>query len=176
LPKLLTDILAVGVPIVALVISLASLSFSRRAIQLSERQEKRKQPLLVLELDDSYFEVLQGGRRIYSFHLSVKNPSDSDNAIARVDMHLRYVLDSGISITAKLPAVELGDKADTRKCLVAPLRVSAHDTVLGWCDFIVEPGVLNGHQIEAYQIVVSDSQDAAATIEPLVVQMKQNET
>ncbi len=171
-----TDVVVAGAAIAALLVSLRSLRVSSRALQLSEKQERRKEPRLVPKLLDSCFEDLAEGDRAYSLSLSVGNPTDSDNAIAQIEMHLRYRIDDSASITVKLspsvgtcsPASSIGPR------LVAPSRIAAHDTISGWCDFIVKPGIVGGHMIDGYKIVLTDSHQVETAVEPFVVSEKRH--
>jgi hypothetical protein len=100
----------------------------------------------------------------------------SDNAIAQIEMHLRYRIDDSASITVKLsPSVHTRPRANSiRPRLIAPSRVAAHDTISGWCDFIVKPDIIGGHTIDGYQIVLTDSHQGEAAVEPLVVSEKRH--
>jgi hypothetical protein len=111
-----------------------------------------------------------------SFSLSVGNPTDSDNAIAQIEMHLRYLIEDAALMTVKLPpSVGTCDPAkDSRRWLTTPARVAAHDTVSGWCDFVVKPGILNGRPIDGYQIVLTDSHQAETSVDALVVSEKRH--
>jgi hypothetical protein len=111
--------------------------------------------------------------KVYSFLLSVRNPSDSDNAIAQIEMRLRYLIDGATSITVKLPSVRMSDPPNSERARFAtPSRVAAHDTVSGWCDFIVKADILSGRVIDGYQVVLTDSHQAEATVDALVVSEK----
>lgn len=171
-----TNIVVAGAAIAALLVSLRSLRVSSRALRLSEQQERRKEPRLVPRLLDSYSENLAEGDRVYSFSLSVGNPTDSDNAIAQIEMHLRYRVDDFASITVKLsPSVHTCPPASSiRPRLIAPSRIAAHDTISGWCDFIVNLGIVGGHMIDGYQIVLTDSHQGETAVEPLVVSEKRH--
>lgn len=158
-----------GISIVALLFSFAGIGFSRRAVRLAERQEERKNPLLVPELREGYFVKRQDDARVYFFLLSVRNPTDSDNAIARIELHLRYLLNSGVPITAKFGPDKPNVFFDNRIRLHAPHRIGARDTVSGWCDFTIEAAALNGNSIDGYQIVLADSHGTDATVNVLVI-------
>ena len=170
------SIVAAGTAIAAFVVACMSFRISSRALRLSEKQERRKEPRLAPRLLDSYFENLAEGDRVYSFSLSVGNPTDADNAIAQIEMHLRYFIDGAVSMTVKLPlSVVVGNTAnDALPRLLAPSRIAAHDTVSGWCDFVVKPGILSGHIIDGYQIVLTDSHQAETAVDALVVSEKRH--
>jgi len=169
-----TDIVVAIMAIAAFIVSVASLLVSLRALRLSEKQEKRKQPQLFPSLLESHFENLLEGGRIYSFWLLVRNATDSDNAIAQIEMHLRYLIDSDVSMTVKLPPseVNMSGHVNNYPRLIAPSRIAAHDTASGWCNFLVKPGILAGHKIEGHQIVLTDSHQAETHVDALVVSEK----
>ncbi len=169
-----TDVVVAVTAVAALIVALRSLGVSSRALRLSEKQEQRKQPRLVPKLLDSHFENLTEGGRVYSFLLSVANPTDSDNAIAQIEMHLRYVIEGDVSMIVKLPTSPIGicDRANDHPRLTTPSRIAAHDTASGWCDFVIKPGILSGRAIEGYQIVLTDSHQAERSIDALVVSEK----
>jgi hypothetical protein len=165
-----TDIVVAVTAVAALIVALRSFGVASRALRLSEKQEQRKQPRLVPRLLDSHFENLTEGGRVYSFSLSVGNPTDSDNAIAQIEMHLRYLIDGDVSMTVKLPpSVGICARANDHPRLITPSRIAAHDTVSGWCDFVVKPGILSGRTIDGYQIVLTDSHQAERSVDALVV-------
>jgi hypothetical protein len=166
-----TDIVVAVAAVAALLVALTSFRVSLHALRLSEKQERRKEPRLVPRLLDSHVENLAGGDRVYSFSLSVGNPTDSGNAIAQVEMHLRYLIDDSASITVKLPPlVGASGPANTiHPRLITPSRIAAHDTVSGWCDFVVKSGILSGHTIDGYRIVLTDSHQAETSVEAFVV-------
>ena len=85
-------------------------------------------------------------------------------------MHLRYLLDGDRTMTVKLPALpDSHTSTGDRVRLLTPSRIAAHDTILGWCDFLVESGILNGRAIEGYKVVLTDSQQAEASVDVHVV-------
>jgi hypothetical protein len=170
-----TDIVVAVMAVAAFIVAIGSFRMSSRALRLSERQEQRKQPRLVPRLLDSHFESLSEGGRAYSFSLSVANPTDSDNAIAQIEMHLRYLIDGDVSMTVKLPpSVGISVPKQDYPRLIAPSRIAAHDTASGWCDFVLKPGILNGHRIDGYQIVLTDSHQVETSVDALVVSEKRH--
>src|SRR5690348_14770933 len=121
-----TDIVVAAAAVVAVMVSLVSLGVSWRALRLSEKQEKRKDPRLVPQLLDSHFEALAGGGRVYSFWLSVRTPADADNAIAQIEMHVSYLLAGATRVTVKLPTSAVSETLNgKRPRLAAPIRITA---------------------------------------------------
>jgi hypothetical protein len=170
------DIVVVAMAVAAFIVSIGSFRVSARALRLSEQQERRRQPRLFPKLLESQFENLTEGGRVYSFLLSVGNSTDSDNAIAQIEMHLCYMIDGDVSMTVKLPPSLVNScyPVGERPRLVAPSRIAAHDTVSGWCDFAVKPGILGGRRIEGYRVVLTDSHQIETSVDVLIVSEKRH--
>lgn len=171
-----TDIVVAVMAVAAFIVAVGSFRVSSRALRLSEQQDQRKQPRLFSRLLDSHFENLAEGGRVYSFWLSVGNPTDSDNAIAQIEMHLRYLIEGDVAMTVKLPALPVSICApmNDHPRLIMPSRIAAHDIASGWCDFVIKPGILSGRRIEGYQIVLTDSHQAETSVDALVVSEKRH--
>lgn len=169
-----TNIAAATTAVAAFVLSIASYRTASRALWISEQQEQRKRPQLFLSLLDSSIHRAPQGESIYSFWLSIRNPTDSDNALALIEMHIRYVIVGGVSLTVKLPTSSGSALVGKEARLVIPSRVAAHDTISGWCEFILNPNVINGHTIDGYQIVLTDSHQAETSVEAILVTEKRH--
>ena len=176
LAKSWTDIVVAGMAVAAFIVSVGSFKVSLQALRLSQRQDDRKQPKLSLSLLDSYFESLPETGRLYSFLLSLGNPTDSDNAVAQIEMHLSYVIEDNILMTVKLPPslADFDSYTNNHPRLRTPFRITAHDTASGWCNFLIAPGVLGGRRVESYQIVVTDSHLAETSVDAFVVSEKRH--
>lgn len=96
-----TDLLAIIIAIISLGVSLINLYFYYQSHRRAYQQEKRQQPNLLLEHIDSWVRK-EKSSRTYAFRLSVKNPTDSDNAISSVDLCLTYLTPSNTQMTVKL--------------------------------------------------------------------------
>jgi hypothetical protein len=161
-----SNVVTAAAAVVALAVSFVSLALSWRSFHQLERQERRKEPKLVCKLLDSRFDRSVDGGRAYSFSISVLNPTDSDNAIAQIELRLRYSIDRTTIIAAKIPLDDKGNLPDGAAIrLRTPCRVSAHDTESGWCAFLVDPAVLQGRTVEGHQLVLMDSHQVEATLD-----------
>jgi len=60
-----TDITVAVAAVAALIVSLASLKYSWRALRLSEPREHRRAPMLALKLLNSFFERIPQRSRVY---------------------------------------------------------------------------------------------------------------
>lgn len=166
------DIAVAATAIAAFLVSLVSLFFSWRATQLADRQEARRKPQLLPRLLEGHFVALPNGARSYSFKLSVRNPSDSDNAVAAIDLHVSYAVRGGVMVTAKLPAsVQRSEPPQATPAFAVPSKLAAHDAIAGWCDFLVEREILSGG-IESYRLVLTDSHEVQASVDVFIVREK----
>jgi hypothetical protein len=171
------DVTSASAAVLALLVSLASFRTSSKALRLSEKQDQRKEPQLIAELLTSYFERLPNGGKLYAFSLSVRNPSDSNNAIAMVEMHVRYSLKGANSILVKLPSMSNASSSDDpQPRLAGPTSIPAHEAIQGWCSFLVAPQLLNGNPIESYHIAITDTHGLDTNVEVLVVNEKKHAT
>lgn len=170
-----TNVAAAITAIASFFISIASYRTASRALWISEQQERRKQPQLFLSLLESFIERTPQAETVYSFWLSIRNPTDSDNALASIEMHIRYVVASGVSLTVRLPTAPSDGSASKNQesRLKVPSRVAAHDTISGWCEFVLKRNFIDEHTIESYQIVLTDSHQGETSVDVILISEKQ---
>lgn len=162
-----TDIATVVAAVAALLISLVSLHYSRKSWVLAEVQDRRRQPKLLPEYLSGYFSTnADTGARTYHIQLAIRNPTDSDNSVARVELNLTYRLADETLITARVAATNDGAQ-DPR--LPVPQRIEAHETVAGWYAFAVDAAVIARRHVEAYTVELSDSHGQLASVTPLIL-------
>lgn len=144
-----------------------------RAFQLSNSQEERRRPQLVPYLADGY--VRRRDRetgRVYAISLSVSNPTDSDNAVARVELQVRYTTQQHVQLTLKLPHDE-SLRAELNRpdlsTLTPPVRVNAHGTVAGWVFFGLTQAIIGDGVIEGYKVLLTDSHGAVSQVAPIIM-------
>lgn len=154
----------------ALVVSIFSLLASRRATRLAEAQEERRKPKLSAYMQECHYKNgANGAYRKYAFLLSLRNTSDSDNALAEINLHLSYSTPSKMQMTVKIPA-DTGNHRDIGSPLLAvPLRIDAHQASLGWCFFHVEKALLQNANIERYTVSLVDSHGVEAVADAIIV-------
>jgi hypothetical protein len=145
---------------------------SRRMLQLAEQQESRRQPATVLYLADGFVHW-ESDARVYAFLLSISNPSDSNNAIARLDLRINYRTPTNYLAAVDVPAVldrEVGFGGPLQNRLELPIRIDAHQTVAGWSYFRFSRGLLEFCEVDLYTVVATDSQGSRQTVETVIVQ------
>jgi hypothetical protein len=169
-----TDFVTVTVAALALIISALSFFVSWRAYRLSVTQDRRRLPELIPSLRDGYVRYLSDNAScIYGFLLSVSNPTDANNAVATVELHITYSRTRDEKTTVKIPSEQSLDvkfARETAHLLPIPARVDAHQTLTGWCFFSLKKETLGAATIEGYKIALIDSHGIEAHIEPIMVQ------
>lgn len=169
-----------GAAWVAIVISLLSLRNSRKALDLSTKQDERRKPSLVPYLMDGYVRFgFAGNGRVYAFLLSVNNRADSDNSIADIELRVTYSTQTASELTVRVRSDQEAGKAfasESRTPLQNPAHIDAHRTIAGWCFFPIEETILEGARIDRYILAIIDSHQNEATIEPIIVREYGSET
>jgi len=148
-----------GGALVSAIFAVISFIYSRRALVISERQEARKLPELLIYLADGYIRT-RARSRIIGFSISVSNRSDADNSIAMIELQVDYTSSEGARMTVRLPCrVELAREfsREALSALAAPLRIDAHQTVSGWVFFELTAGLFGKVNVDTYTILLTDA-------------------
>lgn len=157
---------------IAVIISYLSYRRSGRALRLAEQQEERRRPVLIPYLHKGYLRRTEEDR-IYMFLLSVSNPSDSNNAVARIDLRIEYRTASNFRAAVDVLTVMLDDQAfggENHGFIEIPIRIEAHNTATGWVCFRVKKALLQDCSVDSYIILVTDSHGERGSIETALVQ------
>jgi hypothetical protein len=161
-------------------ISIFNLYFTWQSRRLAREQERRRLPRLVPSLVNGYFQDdKDAGARAYAFHVTVTNPTDSNNAIAEADLAITYLTAERTQMTVKLrangsPALNFVKGQDTT--LAVPASISAHNAVSGWLRFQVPAALLAGVTIESYRLIFTDPHREEASVAPILIQEYRDET
>lgn len=158
------DIVTAMAAVIALVLSVFSIHYTRASLSLSKEQDRRRLPRLTSTfLQGDYTADVTTGARVYRFEISVNNPTDSDNALVRAELRLTYRLKDGIEMTARLG--QIGGDGQLR----LPMRIAAHEAVAGWCHFQVPSAIVTCNIIDQYVIELTDTHDQIASVTPLIL-------
>lgn len=163
-----SDWIAFGSGVVALaafIVSVLGWNTARRAQRLAERQDGRRAPRLDLRVSDARAEV-QGDTRFYDLRVQISNPSDNPNAVARIELLIRYTRD--LPMTLRLNASP-GEAGDADGSLFAPRRLDAQDTAEGLCRFEVAATLLQGAVVESYALIVTDTHQNALSVDAGII-------
>src|ERR1700761_2773400 len=92
-------------------VSLVSLYLTWQNRRLVLAQEMRRLPRLIPTLVHGYYHNEDNLGRIYAFHLTVANPTDSNNAVATAELSITYLTADRVQMTMKLKANEPAAKS-----------------------------------------------------------------
>ena len=160
--------------------SLVSLYFTFLNRRLAITQEKRRLPRLISTLVHGYYQDSKDNRgRVYAFHITVTNPTDSNNAIAEAELSITYLTADRVQMTMKLRANEPAAKSfvqDKEQVLAIPTAILAHNAVSGWLWFHVPTAMLANRDIETYRLTFTDPHGEIVNVDPILVQEYRDET
>jgi hypothetical protein len=80
----------------------AQVRIATRALAISESQEQRRRPQLGIYQANGYRRYLPE-RQLFSFLVSVTNPTDINNSIAQAELQVTYLLEGDIMSTCRIP-------------------------------------------------------------------------
>lgn len=160
---------------IAVLISFGSLVVSFLAFRLSQRQDDRRRPSLVPSFLNGYVQFCDEDKvRLYAFLLSISNPSDSNNALARAELHVTYKTLSGQPVTVQIPSSQVVgngfSELEDFRLVVMPARLDAHQTITGWILFRISESILSESEINCYSILLVDSHQIRTSVEPIMIQ------
>jgi hypothetical protein len=166
-----TDKIAAAAAILAIIISIFSLKYSRESLTLAKNQDRRKHPKLSAKfIGGNYCLDTSTGIRSYNIQISISNQSDSDNAVTRAELYVKYRLHGDTEMTVRLP------QSDGTGQLELPMRISAHDTASGWCRFSMAPEIFSRNRIERYMVELTDTHNGLVSVEPLLLSRQHDDT
>ena len=115
---------------------------------------------------------------MYAFLVTVRNPSDSNNAISEADLAVTYLTKERVQLTVKLRADETAqfDPVQGKASeLRIPVSIPAHDTVSGWLYFRMPPAMAADITIESYSLILTDTHGKASEVVPILIQEYRDE-
>lgn len=153
---------------------------SARALSISEGQEKRRQPQLGIYLVNGYRRLVPR-RQLFGFLVSVSNPTDIDNSIARAELQITYLLDADVKAVCRIQHnPDLGESIahDKTRATVfqLPVRIDAHQTVSGWFLFGLDNDVIRNGTIDAHSLILEDTHGVSTNTDPIMVREWTDET
>ena len=177
----------VWIPVLALLVSLISVflswrssRISRRALAISESQEKRRQPQLGIYLANGYRRLTPNGQ-LFGFLVSVTNPTDINNSIARAELQITYLLEKDVITICRVQHNSaVGESASNNTHQVAtilslPMRIDAHQTVSGWFLFALDNEVIGKGSVDSHRLILEDTHNVSTSTDPIPVRQWLNE-
>ena len=179
-PKVWIPALALLVSLISVFLSWRSSRTARRALAISEGQEKRRQPQLGIYLANGYRQLISNGQ-LFAFLVSVTNPTDINNSIARAELQITYLLEKDVKTICRLqhnPAVGESASGVLREAptiFSLPMRIDAHQTVSGWFLFALDNQVIGKGSVDSHRLIVEDTHGVSTCSDPITVREWMNE-
>lgn len=180
-PKVWIPALALLISLISVFLSWRSSRIARRALAISESQEKRRQPQLGVYLANGYRQTGPNGQ-LFGFLVSVTNPTDINNSIARTELQITYLVEKDVKTTCRLqhnPAV--GERASSNAAVHAatifslPIRIDAHQTLSGWFLFALDNHVIGKGSVDSHRLILEDTHGVSICSDPITVREWMNE-
>jgi len=180
-PKTLVSVLALLVSCLSLIVSWRSGTRAARALAISEGQEERRQPRLGIYLVRGYRRLVPQ-RQLFGFLVSITNPTDTSNSIARAELQITYLLENDVRAVCRIPHNQaLGEKSgiETAKeanLFVLPARIDAHQTLSGWLLFSLDDSIIGEGSVDSHNLILEDTHSISTDSGPIMVREWTHET
>jgi hypothetical protein len=145
-----------------------------RALAISESQEKRRQPQLGIYLVNGYRRLVPK-QQLFGFLVSVSNPTDINNSIARAELQITYLLENDVEAVCRIPHSPTLGENTSRDAMPAatvfslPLHIDAHQTVSGWLLFALNNDVIGKGTIDGHSLILEDTHGISTNTDPIMV-------
>jgi hypothetical protein len=176
-PKTIIAALALIVSLISLAISWLSGNRASRALAISEEQENRRKPRFTVYVNKSRRRLTPHGQR-FDFLLSVSNPTDTSNSIARAELQITYLLENDVKAVYRIQhdsdlSGQL-DSAEELRPFALPVRIEAHQTLSGWFLFSLDD-VIKG-TVDSHSIILEDTHSISTDSGSIMVREWTHET
>jgi hypothetical protein len=155
----LPDMVSAVVAFVALIVAARSNRIARAALAIARTKEAREQPRLVPYLSDAYSLERERHRDI-EVSMSLSNPSDSNNSVARADLVVTHIV-GGETLTRTIFSSAPAARADVQseaKLLSPPIAIHAHGTIAGRLNFRLPHALIDRFKVREYEVQLTDAQ------------------
>jgi hypothetical protein len=144
---------------IALLVGAANRRLAKRALELSERQEARRESRVDVHLSSatSWRRPSQHDR-LLGVHLLVSNPTDRATSVVAAEMHLTYSVE-GVLTTVKMPPaihIEAFEFPEGLTPAALPIRLEPNDAVSSLFIFRIGDDLTRGRDVERYDIYLRD--------------------
>jgi hypothetical protein len=173
-PKNWIAALALLISFLSLLLSWRSAKRADRALAISEGQEERRKPRLCIYLIRGYRRRAPR-RQLFGFLVSVSNPTDTNNSIARAELQITYLLENEVKAACRIQhAGSLVEDASDNiaaafHAFSLPERIDAHQTLSGWFVFGLDDSVIGDGTVEGHSLILEDTHGISADSGPLMV-------
>jgi hypothetical protein len=135
---------------------------------------------LGIYLANGYRQLTANGQ-LFGFLVSVANPTDINNSIARAELQITYLLDKDVKTICRLQHNRaFGENAahnalQAATILSLPMRIDAHQTVSGWFLFALDNEVIGKGSVDSHRLILEDTHNVSTSSDPIPVRQWLNE-
>lgn len=174
------SIAAIVISVVSVGISWWSSRTASRALAISEAQEERRKPQLGIYLANGFRRLLPE-RQVFGFLVTVSNPSDIDNSIARAELQISYSLSGEVRATRRIQhdsTLEQRTSGSRSRTSVfsLPIDVDAHKSASGLLLFSLNNDAIRERTVDSHRLILEDTHGVLTTTEPIMVREWTDET
>lgn len=132
-------IVSVAVVLTGVFIAYRSSRIANTSLRLNEEKARARKPNLVADWTEGFVrKTPTGSGRIYAFSLLLSNRADTNNALASIELNIKFLRGDGTLGNRLLVHNEkllehLG--LDSASPFDLPARLSSRDTITGWAIF-----------------------------------------
>jgi|SRR5450756_888157 len=143
---------------------------AKRSYKLSATQDSRRTPTLSLYLADCYSYVSQD-HIVVAIAITISNPTDIDNSIARAELVVTYHKQEGQSVRLNVTSTTTASAqiSGVRKSLDPPAAVPSHQSIAGLLLFEPPAIILGNSVIDDYSLTIMDSHEEFVTMAGLTI-------
>jgi hypothetical protein len=173
-PKTCISALALLISFFSMILSWLSGKRADRALAISEGQEKRRQPQLLVYLVKGYRRI-EPKRQLFGFLVSVSNPTDINNSVARAELQITYLLENDVEAVCRIQHSQAlgehasGGTAEAATVLALPARIDAHQTMSGWLLFALDDKVIGERTVDGHRLILADTHGISTDTGPIMV-------
>lgn len=163
---------SVVIAAVALLVALSNRRTAKRALELSERQEARREARLDLSLKEAVSWRPSGRAcRWIGVRVLAVNPTDRDGSLIAADLHITYRIPGGRELVVKIPHGGDDEALAERMepLLEIPVSLPSNGAAAGWLMFKIGDALIGDAAIERYDVVLHDSRGPVERVEPWVL-------
>lgn len=152
-----------------------------RALALSERQEKRREPKLKIFYSDGY-RRLDANLQLFGFLVTISNPSDIDNSVARAELQIISDLGEGVETVLRvqhdtaLSQLPGGHSYGDARAFSLPFRVDAHQAESGWFLFGLKNELIGEGTVVRHTRILEDTHGVPTSTDRIMVRSWVNES
>jgi len=179
-PKLWVAAASLIVAIGSSIVSFFSFRNSARALAITEHQEQRRSPRLQIYFVNGYRRLLSK-RQLFGFLVSVSNPTDINNSVARAELQITCLLRDGAETFLRIQHnTEVAEglenqKNDAAHVFSLPARIDAHQTLSGWLLFVLDSDTIGDGTVDGHRLILEDTHGLSTETDPITVRAWTNE-